>query len=196
MSDDPLLERLQPAEADATVLRKDFKNEFIGAIEPVHHGAHRTSRNRVVDWVNAHRLKAVVVTGICTDVCVIDFMVTMLSARSHGMTPTLEDEVVMEPATATYHLTREIVRSLDLRETASHPKLVTHYMGLYLMASRGAVLAKRMTGLWSLEQETAAISELQLGVGKIDGTPKGGVLTVRLPAMAEAQAPPNEVEAS
>jgi nicotinamidase-related amidase len=116
-------------EPDATVLRKDCINAFVGAIEPVHHGTHGTSRNRVVDWVNAHRLTSVLVTGICTDTGVMDFVLTMLSARNHGMTPTLRDVVVLEPATAT------------------HPKPATHHMGLYFMASRGAVLADRVTGL-------------------------------------------------
>ena len=41
---------------DVTILRKDCVNGFVGAIEAVHHGMHGTSRNRVVDWVNAHRL--------------------------------------------------------------------------------------------------------------------------------------------
>ena len=119
-----------------------------------------------MDWVNAHRLKAAVVTGICTDVCVMDFVLTMLSARNHGMMPTLEDVVVMEPATATYHLPREVVRSLGLPETAAHPKPATHHMGLYFMASRGAVLATRMMGLWVLDEETATGSERQPEAGK------------------------------
>lgn len=132
---------------DVTLLRKDCINGFVGAIEPVHHGTHGTSRNRVCDWVNAHRLRSVVVTGICTDICVMDFVLTMLSARNHGLMPTLRDVVVLEPATATYDLPREAAASLGLPETASHPKGPTHHMGLYFMASRGAVLASAVRGL-------------------------------------------------
>jgi nicotinamidase-related amidase len=134
-------------EPDVTVLRKDCINGFVGGIEPVHHGTHGTSRNRVVDWVNAHRLKAVLVTGICTDICVMDFVLTMLSARNHSLMATLVDIVVLEPATATYHLPREVAGSLGLPETAAHPNLPAHHMGLYFMASRGALLAGELAGL-------------------------------------------------
>lgn len=132
---------------DVTLMRKDCINGFVGAIEPVHHGAHGTSRNRVCDWVNAHRLSSVVVTGICTDICVMDFVLTMLSARNHACMPTLRDIVVLEPATATYDLPRAATGSLGLPDTAAHPKLPTHHMGLYFMASRGAVLASAVRGL-------------------------------------------------
>jgi hypothetical protein len=113
---------------DVTVLRQDCGNGFVGGIEAVHHGTHGATRNRVVDWVNAHRLGAVVVTGAYTDAAVMDFVVTMLAARDHGLMPTLRDIVVLEPA------------------TAAHPKLPTHHMALYFMASRGAVLAGELTG--------------------------------------------------
>jgi len=132
---------------DVTLIRKDCINGFIGAIEPIYHGTHGTSRNKVADWVNAHRLKSAVVAGICTDICVMDFVLTMLSARNHGLMPTLKDIVVLEPATATYHLPRETATSLGLHHTAAHPKPATHHMGLYFMASRGAVLADRLGGL-------------------------------------------------
>ena len=89
---------------------------------------HGTSRNRVVDWVNAHRLQTVLVTGLGTDACVMDFVLTMLSARNHGLMPTLQDIVVLAPATATYGLP-------------------PHHLGLHLMASRGALLASEVTGL-------------------------------------------------
>jgi nicotinamidase-related amidase len=134
-------------EPDATVLRKDCVDAFVGAIEPVHHGTHGTSRNRAVDWVNAHRLASVLVTGVCTDTGVMDFVLSMLSARNHGMMPTLKDVVVLEPATATCRLPREAAGNPGLPETATHPKPATHHMGLYFMASRGAVLADRVTGL-------------------------------------------------
>ena len=47
---------------------------------------------------------AVIAVGICTDICVMDFVLTLLSARNHGLMPTLADIVVYEPATATYDL--------------------------------------------------------------------------------------------
>jgi nicotinamidase-related amidase len=128
-------------EPDVACVRKDCINGFVGGIEPTHHGAHGASRNKVVDWVNAHRLRCVVTVGICTDICVMDFVLTMLSARNHGLMPTLKDIVVLEPACATYDLPRAAAEALGLPAVAAHPQAATHHLGLYFMASRGAVLA-------------------------------------------------------
>lgn len=129
----------------ATLMRKDCINGFVGGIEATHGGSCRgQSRNKVVDWVNSHRLQAVVTTGICTDICVMDFVLTLLSARNHGLMPTLEDIVVFEPATATYDLPLAVAKDLGLPDTAAHPKAEAHHMGLYFMASRGAILASEL----------------------------------------------------
>lgn len=146
-------EKLVPAlawledEPDVTILRTDCVDGFVGGIEAVHHGTHGATRNRVVDWVNAHRLQTVLVAGMCTDVAVMDFVLTMLSARNHGLMATLQDIVVLEPATATYDLPRQAAADRGLSPTAAHPKLPAHHMGLYFMASRGAILAGELTGL-------------------------------------------------
>lgn len=131
---------------DVTLIRKDCINGFVGAMEPATvRGVHGVSRNRVVDWVNSHRLESVVCVGICTDICVMDFVLTMLSARNHSCMPTLRDIVVLEPGCATYDLPRAATAELDLPATAAHPKWATHHMGLYFMASRGAVLASELS---------------------------------------------------
>ena len=129
----------------ATLIRKDCINGFVGAIEPAHPG-HGVTHNRVVDWIALNRLRSIVVTGICTDICVLDFVVTMLSARNHGLLSTLRDIVVLEPACATYDLPLETARHLGLPDSAAHPQALTHHLGLYLMASRGAVLASEIQG--------------------------------------------------
>jgi nicotinamidase-related amidase len=130
----------------ATLIRKDCIDGFIGGIEPSYAGgAHGQSHNKVVDWINSHRLEAVVTVGICTDICVMDFVLTLLSARNHELMPTLSEIVVYEPATATYDLPLDRVRELGLPETAAHPQTETHHMGLYFMASRGALLASELT---------------------------------------------------
>ena len=125
---------------DVTLIAKDCINGFVGAMEPTFK-AHGASRNKCVDWVNGHRLEAVVTVGICTDICVMDFVLTMLSARNHGLMPTLRDVVVLEPACATYDLPLETARARGLPDTAAHPRAETHHMGLYFMASRGAIVA-------------------------------------------------------
>ena len=130
----------------ATLMRKDCINGFVGGIEASYvGGGHGQFHNKVVDWVNSHRLEAVITTGICTDICVMDFVLTLLSARNHGLMPTLDDIVVFEPATATYNLPLATAEELGLPATAAHPKAETHHMGLYFMASRGAILASELT---------------------------------------------------
>lgn len=133
----PALEWLEDAR-HATLVRKDCINGFVGAIEP-------DGTNRVVEWVKANRLEALLVVGICTDICVMDFVLTMLSARNHGMMPTLKDIVVYEAGCSTYDLPRSVAEELRLPSTAAHPQMLTHHLGLYFMASRGAVLAGEVT---------------------------------------------------
>lgn len=124
----------------ATLMPKDCINGFVGGI-----GA--DGRNKVVDWVNHHHLDTVVVVGICTDICVMDFVLTFLSARNHGLMPPLRDIVVYEPGCATYDLPGAVAAQLGLPPTAAHPQAATHHLGLYFMASRGAILADRLDGL-------------------------------------------------
>jgi len=124
-------------DAAATLIRKDCINGFVGAIQP-------DGSNRIADWVNENRLRRLLVVGICTDICVMDFVLTMLSARNHGLTPSLEDIVVHSGGCATYDLPRAATTALGIPETAAHPQQSAHYLGLYFMASRGAILADRV----------------------------------------------------
>ena len=119
----------------ATLIRKDCINGFVGSIDVA------TGANRIVDWVNAHHLETVLVVGICTDICVMDFVLTFLSARNHGLMPSLVDITVYEKGCATYELPAAVVADLGLPKTARHPQALTHHMGLYFMHSRGARLA-------------------------------------------------------
>ncbi len=123
----------------ATLVRKDCINGFVGAIRA-------DGSNAVVDWVNEHHLDSLIAVGICTDICVMDFVLTLLSARNHSLMPTLRDIVVYEPACATYDLPSDVAASLSLPATAAHPQAATHHLGLYFMASRGAILADSLTG--------------------------------------------------
>lgn len=120
-------------DANVTLVRKDCINGFVGAIAD-------DGTNRVVEWANRHGLARLLVVGICTDICVMDFVLTMLSARNHSLMPTVEDIMVFESGCATYDLPLDVARSAGLGDTAAHPQDVTHYMGLYFMASRGARL--------------------------------------------------------
>ncbi|MDH5557505.1 MAG: isochorismatase family protein [Alphaproteobacteria bacterium] len=125
-------------ERAATLLRKDCINGFVGAFRP-------DGGNGLIDWVNENSLERLLVVGICTDICVMDFVLTTLSARNHGMMPTLKDIAVYATGCSTYDLPLETARGLGLPETAAHPQDATHYMGLYFMASRGAELVDGVT---------------------------------------------------
>ena len=65
-------------EANATLVRKDCINGFVGAIR-------RDGSNALVDWLNQHEITDALVVGICTDICVMDMVLTLLSGRNHGM---------------------------------------------------------------------------------------------------------------
>lgn len=123
-------------EPGVTKVRKDCINGFIGAM--THHG------NQLVDWVRENKLDALLTVGICTDICVMDFVLTVLSARNHGLMPSLKEVCVYEPACATYDLPAEVVSAAGLPATATHPQDLTHHMGLYFMASRGARLIEAL----------------------------------------------------
>ncbi len=136
--------------ARATVIAKDCINGYVGAeYWGAEYGAAETTGtegrqgrgNRILDWINDGRLDAIVVVGICTDICVMDFVLTMLSVRNHAMAPTLADIVVYEPGCATYDLPKAALPALGLPATAAHPQDLSHHIGLACMAARGAILA-------------------------------------------------------
>jgi nicotinamidase-related amidase len=136
-----LVERLAWLETQptATLIRKDCINAVIGAHD------HASGDNAILDWVCRHGLTQIAVVGLCTDICVMDFVLTMLSARNHRHTPALADVIVLAPGCATYDLPRAAAEALGLPATAAHPQALTHHLGLYFMASRGAVIASALT---------------------------------------------------
>jgi nicotinamidase-related amidase len=125
-------------DANTTLVRKDCINGFVGAFAP-------DGSNRVVDWVAESQIEELLVVGICTDICVMDFVLTALSARNHDMMPSLSDIFVYEAGCSTYDLPRDIAETIGYGATAAHPQDATHYMGLYFMASRGARLVEHVS---------------------------------------------------
>jgi nicotinamidase-related amidase len=132
----PELRWLEGADG-VTLLRKDCINGFIGAVRP-------DGSNAFARWIEAHGVRQALVVGICTDICVMDFVLTLLSARNHGLTPPLEEVLVYERGCATYDLPRGAAEQLGYGATAAHPQGPTHHMGLYFMASRGARLVSEV----------------------------------------------------
>jgi nicotinamidase-related amidase len=136
-----LVPALQFLETDpnATLIRKDCINGFIGAQRP-------DGTNQVLEWLKANDIEQVIVTGICTDICDLDFVVTLLSARNSDKVDTgkLAEIVVYEPGTSTYDLPEAVQKQIGLPATAIHPQEITHHAALYFMQARGAVVADRL----------------------------------------------------
>jgi nicotinamidase-related amidase len=124
-------------EPAVTVIPKDCINGFVGAID------RKTGRNAFCEWVIAHGIRRLLVTGDCTDICVSDFVVTALSARNHGLLTAIDPEAdragyvraitdleiaVLPQACATF-------------DAPGHDAATAHHVGLWLTASRGATIA-------------------------------------------------------
>lgn len=124
----------------AYVVEKDCINGYVGSNFELLDGEGTT--NEFVEWANSGEFDTLVILGICTDICVMDFVLTALSSRNHGELTTVKDIVVFEPGCATYDLPLSVAVDLKLPETAAHPQYETHHMGLYFMASRGAIIAR------------------------------------------------------
>ncbi|KAJ6304728.1 hypothetical protein OIU78_020324 [Salix suchowensis] len=127
-----LVPALQWLENDpnATLRRKDCIDGFLGSIDK-HDGS-----NVFVDWVRNNDIKLLLVVGICTDICVLDFVSSALSARNRGFLSPLEDVVVYSRACATYDLPLHIANTL--KDTIAHPQELMHHIGLYMAQGRGA----------------------------------------------------------
>ena len=82
--------------------------------------------------------------GICTDICVMDFVLTFLSARNHDLMPSLKDILVYEGGCSDLSPAARHAEKPGPAAHAAHPQDVTHYMGLYFMASRGARLVDKV----------------------------------------------------
>ena len=145
---DPKLQWLEH-EWRARIYDKDCINGMIGALDevtqelaqPGHYQHRRYYRNHFTEWVVAQEIDKLVVVGDCTDICDMDFVTSVLSARNHGMFGASRMEMpvmVYTPACATYHLPDP--EALGLPLVARHDRDVAHHAALYFMASRGAIL--------------------------------------------------------
>ncbi len=74
----------------------------------------------------------------------MDFVLTLLSARNHGLVAPLRDILVHGPGCSTYDLPRDQAVALGLPATSGHPQDLAHHIGLYVMAARGAVLTEEI----------------------------------------------------
>lgn len=63
----------------------------------------------------------ILVVGICTDICVLDFTCSALSARNHGFLKPLEDVIVFSRGCATFDLPVHIASTT--KGSLAHPQV-------------------------------------------------------------------------
>ncbi|XP_078433260.1 nicotinamidase 1-like [Wolffia australiana] len=80
------LKWLEGAE-NVSLRRKSCIDGFVGSIR-------EDDSNAFTEWVKTKQIKVILVLGICTDICVLDFVATTLAARNVSLAAPLEDIVV------------------------------------------------------------------------------------------------------
>ncbi|KAK1300672.1 hypothetical protein QJS10_CPB13g00221 [Acorus calamus] len=131
----PALQWLEKDE-NATIRRKDCIDGFLGSMD-------EDGSNVFLNWVKTNELKAILVVGICTDICVLDFVCTTLSARNLGLLAPLEDVMVYSHGCATYDLPLHVAQ--NLKGALAHPQKLMHHVGLYMAKGRGAKIVHQVS---------------------------------------------------
>ncbi|XP_050363386.1 nicotinamidase 1 [Argentina anserina] len=123
-------------EANVTLKCKDCIDGFVGSIE-------EDGSNVFVNWVKSNQIKTILVLGICTDICVLDFVCTTLSARNRRLLEPLEDVVVYSRGCATFDLPVDVAKSM--KDVVAHPQDLMHHIGLYIAKGRGAKVVSEVS---------------------------------------------------
>jgi nicotinamidase-related amidase len=118
---------------ETIVMPKECINGVVGGQRP-------DGSNVVFDWAKKSGIDRIVVVGICTDICVLNAVTSLLSARTRGFLGGVKDIIVHEPGCATYDLPLDVARGLGLPDSAAHPQEVFHLMGLMIMQNQGAII--------------------------------------------------------
>ncbi|XP_040997102.1 nicotinamidase 1-like isoform X2 [Juglans microcarpa x Juglans regia] len=100
-------------EPNVNIRRKDCFDGYLGSTEA-------DGSNVFVDWVKKNQIKSLLVVGICTDICVLDFVCSTLSARNLGFLTPLQD-VVYSRACATFDIPLHVAR--DTKGALAHPQV-------------------------------------------------------------------------
>ncbi|KAK9231472.1 hypothetical protein WN943_021707 [Citrus x changshan-huyou] len=101
-------------ETNVTLRRKDCIDGFLGSVE-------KDGSNVFVNWVKSNQIKNVLVLGICTDACVLDFVCSTLSARNRGFLAPLEDVIVYSRGCATYDFPVHVAK--NIKDALPHPQV-------------------------------------------------------------------------
>ena len=64
----------------------------------------------------------ILVVGICTDICVLDFVCSALSARNRGVLAPVQDVIVYSQACATFDLPLHVAETI--KDAIAHPQVI------------------------------------------------------------------------
>ncbi|CAA2967811.1 nicotinamidase 1-like [Olea europaea var. sylvestris] len=123
-------------EPNATLRCKGCIDGFIGSFE-------KDGSNVFVDWVKANEIRAMLVVGICTDICVLDFVCSALSARNRGFLAPLDDVIVYSRGCATFDFPVHVAR--NIKDALAYPQELMHHIGLYMAKGRGAKVVSEVS---------------------------------------------------
>lgn len=131
----PALEWLEN-EPNATLRPKDCIDGFLGSME-------KDGSNVFVDWVKSNQIQVILVVGICTDICILDFVCSTMSARNRGLLAPLEGVIVYSRACATFDIPVDVAK--EDKDLTAHPQDLMHHVGLYIAKGRGAKVASEVS---------------------------------------------------
>ncbi|XP_031287649.1 nicotinamidase 1 isoform X1 [Pistacia vera] len=123
-------------ESNVTLRRKECIDGFLGSVE-------KDGSNVFVSWVKNNQIKNILVVGICTDVCVLDFVCSTLSARNLRFLAPLEDVIVYSHGCATYDLPVHVADTIQ--GALAHPQDLMHHIGLFMAKGRGAKVVSEVS---------------------------------------------------
>ncbi|CAN4111975.1 unnamed protein product [Withania somnifera] len=123
-------------EPNVTIRRKDCYDGYIGSFQ-------EDGSNVFVDWVKCNKIQLLLVVGVCTDICVLDFVCSTLSARNRGLLNPLEEVVVYSQGCATFDFPASVAR--NIKDISPHPQELMHHVGLYMAKGRGARIAREVS---------------------------------------------------
>ncbi|KAK9130021.1 hypothetical protein Sjap_010508 [Stephania japonica] len=123
-------------EPNVVIRRKDCIDGFVGSFE-------EDGSNVFVDWVKTNGIEVILVAGICTDICVFDFVASTLSARNCGFLSSLKDVVVYSGGCATFDFPASVAS--NIKGAIAHPQELMHHVGLYMVKGRGAKVVQEVS---------------------------------------------------
>lgn len=131
----PALQWLE-GEPNVTLRPKDCIDGFLGSIE-------KDGANVFIEWIKTNKINAILVVGICTDICVLDFVCSTLSARNRRLLTPLENVFVYSHGCATFDLPLHVAQSN--KDVIAHPQELMHHIGLYMAKGRGAKVVSEVS---------------------------------------------------